>query len=455
MSWFIKKPEHDLREYILAIQSTSSSGSQIDVANIVSQLMQVEQKPLTALQSKIAKNDVKISSLGSFQGQLSAFHAALQSVQNTDLFSRKSVSNSAPASATASVASGSTLFTGRYKLDITRTAESAVVSVSGFSTGTHAIANPTAFRLTVAGVEYGPSASDNVNTVADLRDWINQRNGLKDKVRATLLQTDSTHWSLSLQGLDTGSTNSVTVTSPDYPASVVQQASDAAFTINGISFTRAGNTVSDAVPGLTLNLLSPSSSTVLEVTTDTSTTRPLIDQLASSYNDLLSTYKSLTRANANAELRGVLNSDSTLSSIMRQISSSMNLSPNGISELGLEFAKDGTLVVNETSFSNLKNLQQTLASGFKLGLKDGQDLSAIVSGFLSDTGTLASRIQTEKDNQTDLNRRKTQLEGKLALLQSRYTAQYAALDALLFKLNNTSTALKSALDALTNSQKNN
>lgn len=86
MSWFIKKPEHGLREYILAIQSTSSSGSQIDVANIVSQLMQVEQKPLTALQSKIAKNDVKISSLGSFQGQLSAFQAALQSVQNTDLF---------------------------------------------------------------------------------------------------------------------------------------------------------------------------------------------------------------------------------------------------------------------------------------------------------------------------------------------------------------------------------
>lgn len=83
------------------------------------------------------------------------------------------------------------------------------------------------------------------------------------------------------------------------------------------------------------------------------------------------------------------------------------------------------------------------------------DLSNTVDGFLSDSGTLASRIQSEKDNQTDLNRRKTQLESKLALLQSRYTAQYAALDALLFKLNNTSTALKSALDALTNSQKNN
>jgi len=100
-------------------------------------------------------------------------------------------------------------------------------------------------------------------------------------------------------------------------------------------------------------------------------------------------------------------------------------------------------------------LPQTLASGFRLGLTGGVDLSNTVDGFLSDSGTLASRIQSEKDNQTDLNRRKTQLESKLAVLQSRYTAQYAALDALLFKLNNTSTALKSALDALTNSQKNN
>jgi len=194
---------------------------------------------------------------------------------------------------------------------------------------------------------------------------------------------------------------------------------------------------------------------VIEVTGDTSTARPRVDALVSSYNDLLSVYKSLTQSNANAELRGVLNSDSTLTSIMRQIASGLSHPEHGLNKLGLEFAKDGRLVVNESLYSSLSNLPQTLASGFRLGLTGGVDLSNTVDGFLSDSGTLASRIQSEKDNQTDLNRRKTQLESKLAVLQSRYTAQYAALDALLFKLNNTSTALKSALDALTNSQKNN
>jgi flagellar hook-associated protein 2 len=441
----------------LAIQSTSNSGSQIDVASIVSQLMQVEQKPLTALQNKIAKNDVKISSLGSFQGQLSAFQTALKALQDTSNFAKKTISNSTPASAKVAITSAASPDPGRYKLSVTQTAEAGLVNVSGFASDTDLLANATSFTLRVGGVDYSPSASDNVTTVAGFRDWINSHSALKDKVKATLLQTDAAHWSLALQGLRTGTDNALSVTTPSvaYTATAVQEARNASFSVNGIEFSRASNTITDAIPGLTLNLWASSTNTVIEVTGDTSTTRPLVDAFVSSYNDLLSSYKSLTQSNANADLRGVLNSDSTLTSIMRQISSGLSHPQNGLDKLGLEFAKDGRLAVNETLYNSLSNLPQTLASGFRLGLSGSLDLSNTIDGFLSDSGTLASRIQSEKDNQTDLNRRKTQLESKLALLQSRYTAQYAALDALLFKLNNTSTALKSALDALTNSQKNN
>ena len=54
---------------------------------------------------------------------------------------------------------------------------------------------------------------------------------------------------------------------------------------------------------------------------------------------------------------------------------------------------------------------------------------------LGSSGSLADRIDEEKTTQSDLNKRRTQLQDKLATLQDRYTAQYAALDALLFKLN--------------------
>ena len=68
---------------------------------------------------------------------------------------------------------------------------------------------------------------------------------------------------------------------------------------------------------------------------------------------------------------------------------------------------------------------------------------------------IQDRIASEQSTQSDLNKRKTALQDKLVGVQARYTAQYASLDALLFKLQGTSDSLKSALDGLTNSQKNN
>jgi len=97
-----------------------------------------------------------------------------------------------------------------------------------------------------------------------------------------------------------------------------------------------------------------------------------------------------------------------------------------------------------------------LAQGISLGyVSSTQSLSTTLTNVLGNSGTLADRIEQEKTTQSDLSKRRSQLQDKLATLQERYTAQYAALDALLFKLNNTNNALKSALDGLTNAQKNN
>jgi flagellar capping protein FliD len=70
-------------------------------------------------------------------------------------------------------------------------------------------------------------------------------------------------------------------------------------------------------------------------------------------------------------------------------------------------------------------------------------------------GVIQDRIDSETSTRSDLSKHKTILQDKLISVQARYTAQYASLDALLFKLQGTSDSLKSALDGLTNSQKNN
>jgi flagellar hook-associated protein 2 len=346
-----------------------------------------------------------------------------------------------------------------------------LVNVSGFTSSSQTINNANAYGVQVGGITYTPTAADNITTPAQLRDWVNNKSGLKDAVRATLVQQDSSHWVLSLQGLSTGAANQISVTGPGGGATSianVQSAQDALFTLNGIQFSRSSNTVTDVVSGLTLQLVSAAATpTVIHITADNSGVAKQIQAFVASYNDLLAEYKRDTQSSLDANQRGALNSDLTLSTIMRQINAGLITSiksasgaslgtGSDLSMLGVEFNSDGTLSFNQTLFDASPKLQTVLAQGISLGYASAtQTLSTTLSNVLGSSGSLADRIDEEKTTQSDLNKRRTQLQDKLASLQERYTAQYASLDALLFKLNNTNNALKSALDGLTNSQKNN
>lgn len=432
--------------------------------------MAVEQKPVTLIDNKLQSSSLKISALASFQSKLSGFKDALDALQTPANFKTRSVTSSLSSVATAAITSGQAPHAGRVNLTVSQTATSSLVNISGFTSSSQVINNATSYSLQMGGTTYTPAAANNITTPAQLRDWVNNTAGLKDAVRATLVQQDSTHWVLSLQGLSTGASHQLSVTGPGGATSVttVQSAQDAAFNLNGIQFTRSSNTVTDAVEGLTLQLISASATpTVIDVVQDNSGVAKQIQAFVASYNDLLAEYKRDTQSSLDASQRGALNSDLTLTTIMRQINAGLMSSiksasgaslgtGSDLSMLGVEFNSDGTLSFNQTLFNASPQLPSVLAQGISLGYTSAtQTLSTTLSNVLGSSGSLADRIDEEKTTQSDLNKRRTQLESKLAALQERYTAQYASLDALLFKLSNTNNALKSALDGLTNAQKNN
>ena len=127
-----------------------------------------------------------------------------------------------------------------------------------------------------------------------------------------------------------------------------------------------------------------------------------------------------------------------------------------LTALGLKLQDDGQLAVDDTLLGKASTLQSRLANGLTIGYDSAsaKDLATRISDMLSAGGMLQERINNEQKAQKDLNARKTTLQDKLVSVQARYTAQYAALDAMLFQLNSTSDSLKSALDGLTASQKN-
>jgi flagellar hook-associated protein 2 len=167
--------------------------------------------------------------------------------------------------------------------------------------------------------------------------------------------------------------------------------------------------------------------------------------------------------------RGILNSDFGVTSMMRQLVSGLMLPMTNItggaltgqtdlSAMGLKLLDSGNLAVDDTLLTAASGTLQTrLAAGIRIGYSSGSssDLATQIGEMVFSGGVIQERIASETSTQSSLTKRKTTLQEKLVSVQARYTAQYASLDALLFKLQGTSDSLKSALDGLTNSQKNN
>jgi len=454
--------------------TSNATGSMIDVAGIVSGLMQVENRPLDVLTAKIAASNTKISVLGQFQSKLSAVQTALDALQTPANFApaiSSSYNSVATASASAVVASG------RYSLNVTQTAEAALVNLAGYQSATDAIPQGNTYTIQVGtdqAVTYTASANA---TLSDLVTWVNSQPTLMGQVQASIVQASGNQYVLSLQGLQTGASHDLTVTTNQEGVSVdAHPAQDALFTLNNITFTRASNTVSDAISGMTLNLIQ-SGTTVLQAgNSDTTPAKTLLGNLVTSYNDLLDFYKTQTAASTDPSTRGLFNSEYSIQSVMNQLQTAFmrpltdlqnqslknplnpaSTQPQHMDLLGLEFTPDGHLALNATLLDRSPQLMSVLASGIRIGYDPAAkgDLSQSIAAMFLDQGAVYQRVQSEQALQRDMSKKKADLQDRLARVQQQYTAQYAALDALLFKLNSTSTSLKGALDALSNSSKSN
>ena len=438
----------------MAVSSTSSStsrtSSSLDVAGIVSGLMEAENVPVTKIDAKISKSSVKITALGQIKSQLSALKSSLVDLQTPANFSKQAAKFSTTSVATAEFTATATA--ASYQMEVTTLAQPTIWNVSGFSTSESAMA------------WYNASGQSSLRTAITGAD-------------ATVFQSTSGSYVLSLKSKTLGTDFSFNLSNADIaagitkPATAYQTATNAVFKLNGVQFTRSSNTVSDAITGVTLNLATTTTvgtPITLTVSTEAVSVRPKLDALVKAYNDLYAYYKSQTASSIDTATRGVLNSDFGVSSMMRQLISGLMLpttestgvaltGETDLSAMGLKLLDNGTLAVDDTLLASASSTLQTrLAAGIRIGYSStlSSDLSNQIGDMILSGGVIQDRIESETSTRSDLAKRKTTLQEKLVSVQARYTAQYASLDALLFKLQGTSDSLKSAIDGLTNSQKN-
>jgi flagellar hook-associated protein 2 len=475
----------------MAVSSTSSNSSagmsSIDVAAIVEQLMTVENKPLDKIQTQIEQKKLVISDLGTIKSKVATFQDALTLFQAPSTFNNSLASSSDATIVSATASNGAVK--GNHSVTVTSLATATRNTLTGYtsSTASATVDATNGFAITVAGTTYNTNGNKTVSgvvttnavtvlgaspSITDLKNWIN---GLGVNVSASVVETSgSSNWALMIQGTQTGTTNAVSFTGlTGVPATLtntsVTTAANASFIVNGTTFSRASNTVNDVIDGLTLSLNKASGTAqTISVGKGTDVSNDVINTLIKAYNEVMSTHKSMTANSANSDKPGNFAKSPATLSFINQIKDSfakgISYTANGtlttmsLSTLGIDLQLDGTAKFNSASFATASaaGLRDTLALGVTMGyVSSTSNLNTFLTAQVKTGGALNSQITSETTAVQDLTKRKDNLQIRLNSIKTNLVSQYSSLNALLYQLSSTSNSLTSALDALTNSQRNN
>ena len=448
--------------------------SVLDVPKLVDGLMQVEKLALTKIDTRISAVNTKVSALGSFMAKASALQDALDRLGTASNFSARSTTSSN--SGLVTVAATSSAAAATLSVQVKQTALAQQTLVSGFSADSASVSTE-AGAFTLTNTATGVATSVAVTAGMSLTALAAAINGSAAGVMAAVVQQTDTSWGLLLTGNSVGaaqafstgftpSSSGVAGALAGTTTSRPQAAADAAIRVNGIDYSRASNTFSGILPGLTLTLHQPvsaadwasASSASVGVSTSNANAAGAVNQLVSAYNEAYTLYKSLTRSNADASLRGPLAGDQTLHTFMARARGMLDGGFNDAAgnnlrlyNAGITTAADGTLKVDSAALQTALDgtLGTILGNGASVRPADGtQGLLAFVRSAVLTGGLLASGRTSGQSQVDTLNAQRETLNGRLQAKQARYTAQYARLDAQLTSMQQTSTALQGALDSI-------
>jgi flagellar hook-associated protein 2 len=466
----------------MATSGISSGTAAIDVAGMVEGLMGIENRPLVTLQSKITSQNLMISGLGQLKSKVAAFQTALQAVENPDSYSAAVATSSNESAVTASSTTGALI--GNHQITVTQLAKPAqyIFADSDFTTSDALVGflDNSTFDLTVAG-QLNSLSVDSTTTIEDLSTFIN---GLGLNVAASITQTISGQYALIIQGTQSGEDNDVTFgvngSSGSHPISSAaavaspsataygNQAQDAEFTLDGVmEFTRTTNNISDVLSGTTFNLVSTGVANIT-LAAGPDNGQEVIQAFITAFNELTALSKKLTQKGASSAEAGSLTGSPGalffINQIKSMLSEGITYESSGVStaldlyELGIDINSDGTLEFNAVNYASTDGIATILASGINIGstsFSDTDNLDAFLTSQIQSGGDLSESISNEQDNLYQMSQKEAALQMRLDIKEKSYISQYSSLNALLFKLNNTSSALTSALAGLVDGQNNN
>ncbi|MES2760396.1 MAG: flagellar filament capping protein FliD [Pseudomonadota bacterium] len=376
--------------------SSAGIGSNLDVDGIVSKLMSVERQPLTKLAKQEASYQTKLSGFGTLKGALTAFQTSVRTLSDISKFQGLKVSAGDATVVTATAAAAAV--PGNYALNVTQLAQAQKLVAGGVASDIAPVGKGvitfdfgsitggaydavtgkyTGSTFTTAGSGVKTVTIDASNdSLSGIRDAINKA---AIGVTATIVNDGSgTPYRLSLSSSTTGAAASMKIsvanTAPDTglatllnhnPAgsqALTQKATaqNAEFTIDGIAVSKATNSVSDVIGGVTLNLLKTTTTpTTVSIARDTAAVTTAVNDFVKAYNEISKNFVDATAYNASTKQAAILNGEASVRGMQAQVRAVLSSPVTGgasafsrLSEIGVAVQKDGSLAVDATKLGN-------------------------------------------------------------------------------------------------------
>jgi flagellar hook-associated protein 2 len=441
--------------------TSTGIGSGLDIGAIVSSLTTAfgaaQTSQLTNQQNSL---DAQVSAYGTFTAALDTLKLALPPLEDPSQLAGfdATVGDKNIASATTD----SDAVPGTYSLQVNNLATAATATSAALS-GTAALGTGT-LTIAVGGASIAVSIDTTNNTLAGIASAINSAPN-NPGVSASVINTTAGS-RLVLTGTKTGAANQITVTPSGGDGGLAAlalttvPAQDASYSINGFAATSASNVVSNAITGVTLNLLQPSAAatpTTLTISPDTSSAQTSIDNFVTAVNGVMSSIQTLTGYDPSTQTAGPLNGNATLEAFQNQLQSILGQFTNGnggvnsLTDLGITAGTDGTYSTDDTKLGNA--LSASLSSiGNLLGGTNGiaTQIDNLVDGYTKPGGLLATINQGLQTGLSNVSTQQTALAAQMAAYSARLTAEYNAMDTAVALLKQTQTYLNAEFNPSAN-----
>jgi flagellar hook-associated protein 2 len=465
---------------MMAGTTITGVGSGFDTQAIVKSLVDAERAPKQAqINTQSQKATTQLSSIGKIQAALDAFRGALTSMGSDNSFSGLTGTSSDEKVATMTANQGAS--NGSFSLIVNQLAQPSKLSTTSFAGGQSTVVNSTTSAKTLTISQSGKNFDLSVPagaTLQQVRDSINSQFSTAG-LSANIL-TDSNGSRLILTSTNGGVGSDLTMSGNsgiDTGYTVVDHPQNAKYTIDNIPAESKSNSITDAVSGVSIKLLSlspmvtandaslnpPRTAMTISVSTSTTALKSGVKGFVDSYNALLSAMNAETKVTKDAagnSIAATLTGDSTMRTLQSAIRNEFNsLSGNGtlksLAQFGVTTDQDtGALSIDSKQWdkavaTNAADIN-SIFSG-KTGLL--ARLTAATDGYAkASTGILATRTSSLADSLKDLTKQQTDLDDRLTTMQDSLTRKYTAMDTLVAQLRQQSNSILGTLSALSNSK---